>query len=219
MLIQSTKKLAQMLYFFRKAKNVLTKRAMKFLYYSTIHCNIIYAIHVWSCTAESNLKPLLLKQKIVVRILNNSAYNAHTEPLFKACEILPLNFLCEYFKVQFMQKFTQGYLPPSFNDIWVTNAIRRADQDQVELRNADDIYIPFARLSSTVRQPLTEFPRLWASFPDEQLKFTRNVIEFNKNLKIHYLNRLSATPVCNRLLCPHCHLNANRLNDVSLDSI
>ena len=114
--------------------------------------------------------------------------------------------VCKYFKVQFMQKFTQGFLPLSFNDVWITNAIRRADQDQVELRNKDDLNIPFARLTSTERQPLTFFPKIWSSFPDEQIKFTRNVKEFNKLLKNHYLNMLSSVPVCNRLLCPHCHL-------------
>jgi hypothetical protein len=103
-----------------------------------------------------------------------------------------------------MQKFTQGFLPASFNEVWVTNAIRRANQDHVELRNDDDINIPFARLSSTERQPLACFPRIWSQFPDEQIKFTRNVPTFNKLLKQHYLRKLSSTPRCTRLFCPHC---------------
>jgi hypothetical protein len=78
---------------------------------------------------------------MAIRTLCNSAYNAHTEPLFKKCAILHFLDLCEYFKVQFMQKFTQGFLPASFNEVWVTNAIRRANQDHVELRNDDDINI------------------------------------------------------------------------------
>jgi hypothetical protein len=97
-----------------------------------------------------------------------------------------------YFKVQFMQKFTQGFLPSSFNDVWVTNAVRRADQDHVELRNDADINIPFAR-------------------------FTRNVIEFNNLLKQHYLRKLSFKPNCNRLFCPQCMPPLNLL-DSSSDS-
>ena len=58
-----------------------------------------------------------------------------------------------------MQKFTQGFLPSSFDDVWISNKIRRAGQDQVELRNNDDINIPFARLCSTQRQPLSGFPQ------------------------------------------------------------
>ncbi len=57
---------------------------------------------------------------------------------------------------------------------------------------------------STERQPLTCFPKIWATFPDEQIKFTRNVIEFNTLLKQHYLRQLSFKPNCNSLFCPQC---------------
>ena len=115
-----------------------------------------------------------------------------------------------------MQKFTQGFLPSSFDDVWISNKIRRAGQDQVELRNNDDINIPFACLCSTQRQPLSGFPKIWASFPDERIKFIRNVVEFNSELKMYYLNLLSAKPNCTRLLCPHCHLPKNTENSLNL---
>jgi hypothetical protein len=115
-----------------------------------------------------------------------------------------------------MQKFTQGFLPSSFEDVWISNKIRRAGQDQVELRNNDDIDIPFARLSSTQRQPLTGFPKLWASFPDERIKFIRNVVEFNNELKLYFLNRLNSSPICTRLLCPHCHIRSCDSNSLAL---
>jgi hypothetical protein len=152
---------------------------------------------------------------MAIRILNDVPYNAHTEPLFKSCAILPLKSLCEYFKVQFMQKFTQGFLLSSFEEVWISNKIRRAGQDPVELRNIDDIDIPFAGLSSTQRQPLTGFPKLWASFPDERIKFIRNV-EFSNELELFYLNRLNSSPICTRLLCPHCHLRNCDSNSLAL---
>jgi len=77
---------------------------------------------------------------------------------FQASGILPLKELCEFFKLQFMQKFTQGFLPISFNDTWVSNKIRRAGQEQIELRNSEDLDIPFARLTTTSRHPLHNFP-------------------------------------------------------------
>ncbi len=93
-----------MLYFFRQTKNTLTAKAKKLLNFSSIHSHLIFGIHIWSCTAESNLKPLIIKQKMALRIMNDAAYNAHIEPLFKSCSILPLKNLAEYFKIQFMQK-------------------------------------------------------------------------------------------------------------------
>jgi hypothetical protein len=176
-------KISKMLYFYRQAKHVLTWKARKSLYYATIHSHLIFGIHIWSCTADSNLKQLTIKQKMAVRILYNSSYNSHTEPLFKASGILPLSNLCEFFKLQFMQRFSQGFLPISFEDTWISNRIRRAGQDQIELRNAEELNIPFARLTSTERHPLCSFPKLWAAFDDEQIKFTRNIVEFNSLLK------------------------------------
>jgi hypothetical protein len=153
---------------------------------------------------------------MAIRILNDVPYNAHTEPLFKSCAILPLKSLCEYFKIQFMQKFTRGFLPSSFEEVWISNKIRRAGQDQVELRNNGDIDIPFAHLSFTQHQPLTGFPMLWASFPDERIKFIRNVVEFNNELKLYYLNRLNSSPNCTRLLWPHCHIRKCDSNPLAL---
>jgi len=203
-------KISKMLYFYRQSKHILTQKAKKSLYYSSIHSHLIFGIIIWSCTAESNLNSLIIKQKMAIRILNNAPYNSHTEPLFKASEILPLNMLIEFFKIQFMQKFTQGFLPVSFNDVWVTNRIRRVGQEHVELRNNDDLNIPYARLTSTERQPLCNFPRMWTTFPDDQIKFIRNIIEFNKKFKEYFLKCLNDTPMCNRLLCPNCHLRNSK---------
>jgi hypothetical protein len=82
---------------------------------------------------------------MAIRLIFNAKYNAHTEPLFKKSEILPLMSLCEFFKLQFRQQFVQGFLPVTFSETWVTNAIRRLDQPQIELRNRNYINIPFAR--------------------------------------------------------------------------
>ena len=62
-------------------------------------------------------------QKTAVRIISGSAYNAHTEPLFKSLEILPLPDLILFSKLQFMQKITQHFLPISFSETWVRNNV------------------------------------------------------------------------------------------------
>jgi hypothetical protein len=133
-------KISKMLYFYRQAKNVLTAKAKRFLYFSSIHSHLIFAIHIWSCTTESSLNPLITKQKMANRILNDASYNAHM--LFKSCGILLSKQLCDYFKVKFMQKFTQGFLPSSFDDVWISNKIRRAGQDQVELATMTTLSFP-----------------------------------------------------------------------------
>ena len=46
---------------------------------------------------------------MAIRIVHNSPYNSHTEPLFKNAGVLPLSYLIEFFILQFFQQFTQGF--------------------------------------------------------------------------------------------------------------
>ncbi len=76
---------------------------------------------------------------MAIRAVAGLKYNYHTEPTFKKLEILPLPNLIEFFNLQFMQRFTQKFLPEAFNATWITNIIRREGQSQISLRNDDDL--------------------------------------------------------------------------------
>ena len=104
-----------------------------------------------------------------------------------------------------MQRFVQGFLPDSFTNVWITNRIRRQGQAQIELRDDDNLHVPFARHLQLSLQPLILFPKLWENFDDESIKFIRNIPEFNYKLKLYYLNKLSSQVVCTRLFCPSCN--------------
>jgi len=199
-------KISTGLFFLRSARHILNEKSLKYMYYSLVHCHLIYAIHIYSCSSENLLKTLHLKQKNAVRIVSNSKYNAHTEPLYKKLMILPFPQLCTFFKLQFMQNFVQQFLPSSFDNTWITNRIRREGQAEIELRNDDNLFIPYARNVTMSKFPLTAFPKLWEEFPADNIKFIRNKAEFNLELKNYFLNQMSLTPTCSRLLCPSCHL-------------
>jgi len=156
------KKISTALYFLRNAKNLLNEKALKSIYYAIFHSHLIYAIQIWSCCSESLLTSIFKKQKMAVRIIVNAKYNSHTEPIFKKLNILPFPSLCEFFKIQFMQQFTQKFLPVALENLWVTNVVRRDNEAQVVLRNDDLLYVPPARTSLTARLPLTSFPKIWS---------------------------------------------------------
>ena len=213
-----SKKLSRALFSLRCVKNFLPPPALKSLYYSLIHCHLVYACEIWSCTFFSNLLPLIKKQKAALRIISNVKYNAHTEHLLKKHEILPLNYLIENMKIKFIQDAAQNILPTSFDSIWVKNRFRRhmaqdqppdealVPEDGIQLRNYDDFYIPYARTDQASFFPLCNLPKLWNSLPDS-IKIVRNQYEFNNLLKNHFLSKLSDNVSCTRLLCPSCHLN------------
>jgi hypothetical protein len=110
----------------------------------------------------------------------NTAYNAHTESLFKTAAILPLPLLIDYFRIQFMQQFVFNHLSSSFADCWTSNAARR--EEGPALRNEDDFFVPLSRLSSTDRHPLIIFPKTWNELSAPELKSTSHKNTFNKLL-------------------------------------
>jgi hypothetical protein len=172
-----------------------------------VHCHLIYGIQIWSCGNASSITALFRKQKSAIRIISNSHYNAHTEPVFKNLGILPLPSLCDFFKLQLMQRYVQGFLPVSFNDTWVTRAAFRGFSAPMVLRNSEDLYIPFAKLSQTSSQPYFCFPRLWNEFYDNHsISIIRDKFEFNTALKKYFLEKLQNNIICNRLFCPACSL-------------
>ena len=198
------KKLSKAIYALRTVKNTLNQRSLILLYNSVFHCHLLYAIHIWSCTSAGPINELFKLQKSAIRIISGAKYNAHTEPLFKKLEILPLPDLITFSKIQFMQRFVQKFLPCSFNDIWIKNSIRNIGENEIQLRNhyqLQNIYPNLARLDSF---PLFSFPKIWESFPSEQIKIIRKMTDFDNKLKKFFLNDLSSVAVCNRLLCPAC---------------
>ena len=50
-------------------------------------------------------------------------------------------------KLQFMQRFSQIFLPTSFYDNWVLNAIGNIGDNDIQLRNADQLQIVHSNLT------------------------------------------------------------------------
>jgi hypothetical protein len=104
-----------------------------------------------------------------------------------------------------MHRYIQGFLPISFKDVWLTNEARRNQENiNIILRNSENLNIPFARLSSSIRQPFVLLPKLWSGFENEEIKIVRNKLEFNFKLKKSMLDALPSIVNCQRLFCPAC---------------
>ena len=121
-----------------------------------------------------------------------------------ALQILPLPNLISFSKLQFMQRFNQNFLPSSFNETWVKNSIRNIGENDIQLRNFDQLRLTHANLTSLDLFPLYNFPKIWQDFPNEQIKIIRKPSEFDAKLKGFFLDDLASNVVCNRLFCPSC---------------
>ena len=128
------------------------------LYFAMVHSHIVYCINIYSCATTTYLEKIRLKQKEAIRIITNSGYRAHTQPLFANMSILPFDQLVKYHQLKFMHNFHFRKLPFSFAEMWTTN---RARNPLLNLRNADDLFVPHHKLATLKRMPHFNFPRIW----------------------------------------------------------
>ena len=140
-------KINKSIYCINRAKNLLSKKALKSLYFALVHPHLLYCINIYTCTAKSNLKRLITLQKKAIRTINHAPSNAHTLPLFTNAKILPLEKLMLQSKLTFMHSIEYGYGLPTFMNCWIKNGIRNQN---LNLRNADDYYIPNPRVDSFI---------------------------------------------------------------------
>ena len=104
-----------------RARNYLTKNSLKSLYFSYIYPYLIYCVEIWGISPQTHLKPLLLLQKKIVRIMTFSTYCAHTAPIFKDLNILTIDKLVIHRIGIMMYKFSNGLLPTVLNSLYQKN--------------------------------------------------------------------------------------------------
>ena len=130
-------------------------------------------------------------QKKAIRLVTKSKYNTPSPSLFASLKILPLEHLITLTAGQLIHSIINKYSPKSLHDTWVTNEQCGIYQ---ELRDAHQLYIPFARTDQVKRLPLFSFPKIWNDLPD--FKLARNAVTFKIALK-WYLHDLVASTVVN----------------------
>jgi hypothetical protein len=120
-----------------------------------------------------------------LRIICHAGYRDHTGSLFKQLGILPLNDLIKYSALKFMHKYKNNKLPYSFNETWLTNRDRNPE---LNLRNADNLYVPAHNFATIKRFPLFSFPKTWNE--DNNDKYNPSLNIYMRSVKTAYLNSI-----------------------------
>lgn len=211
-------KLSTALYFLRSSKNLLPESALLNIYYTLFHTQLVYANIIWSSTSLNNFNKLYKLQKAAIRVITNSKFNAHTEPLFKKLNILPLPLLHDYFCLDFMQQKHQNFLPTVFKSLFLTNREQRNNPDR-ELRNDFEYAIPPLRVNALSRFPAYTLPTKWNIFYQDpeavEINILRDRIAFKKALKKFLLSKLKSQITCDRLFCPSCLARNQELQELT----
>jgi sarcosine oxidase/L-pipecolate oxidase len=182
-------KLTKSLYCIKQAKHIVPTKGLKSLYYALIHSHLTYCTSIMSCISVKNLNKIQKIQKKAIRIITNSAYNAHTNPLFIKHKILPFHLLIKQAQLIFMHSVEYNLAPSSFEGVWQKNN----ERDQaLNLRNANDYIIPYPRTETFKKSTYYSLPLMWNHL-SPFLRYQPNKTTFKWALKAHLLEELSET--------------------------
>jgi hypothetical protein len=159
---------------------------MKSLYFALIHSHLTYCTSIMSILSTKNKNKIIKIQKKAIRIMTNSSYNAHTNPLFIKHKILPYDLLIKQAQLTFMHSIAHNYAPVSFSDTWTTNATR---DPELNLRNATDFHLPFPWTDTFKKSTLYALPFAWNSL-SPYISLQPNKITFKWALNAHLLEQI-----------------------------
>ena len=111
---------------FCKLKHYLPLYILRTLYNSLVLPQLTYRILAWG----TNQLHLFKLQKKAIRIVTNSKFNEHTEPLFKALNLLKLEDLYKLSILKFYFKYCHNLLPFHFQNF---NLLQRSEIHSLNL--------------------------------------------------------------------------------------
>ena len=91
-----------------KLRNYMPSDTLKILYTSLVQSYLNYCATVWGAAYFSNIKPIYMLQKKIIRIITNSDYLVPSLPLFRQLEILNIFDLCKFNILKFFYRITNG---------------------------------------------------------------------------------------------------------------
>ena len=125
---------------------------LKMIYYSIVYPYLSYCVVIWGSTFPVHVRPIVLLQKKVIRIIANAEYRSHTSILFSNMSLLKFNSIHDLSIAIFMYK--NSNLPEfHLNHSYFT-------------RNRDQTAPLFQRLTLTQHSIYYRGPHLWNSISE-----------------------------------------------------
>ena len=182
-----------------RLKRYLPFSAMKLMYDSLILSYLQFGITCWGFEWNRIFK----LQKRTLRIMTNSKYNAHTEPLFKELEMLKVKNIFDAQCMEFWYKFVKKSLPESFGTMFTFNN----ELYQIETRGQNQLHLFPTRTVSARNVLRHHIPDLLQEYPraiTQRLK-THNIESFVTLLLAYIIESYSY--VCTDMNCYSCGRN------------
>ena len=182
-----------------RLKRYLPISAMKLMYDSLILSHLQFGITNWGFEWDRISK----LQKRALRIMTNSKYNAHTEPLFKELHLLKVKDIFDVQCLKFWYKFVNKKLPNYFRDMFKYNH----ELHEIGTRSHDQLHLYPTRTSGARNVLRHHIPELLNKFPKYLIDRIKTHSLFSISYKIKcYLTDLYSYN-CSIIDCYICNNN------------
>ena len=120
------RKVAKFIPILCRVRQYIDDVAVKMIYYSLIYPLMTYCNSLWGNCAASHIRPLIVLQKKLVRVMTRSDFRCHTAPLFESLNLLNVKQINKYFSFLYVIATKVGIYPPrlfilreSFETLWI----------------------------------------------------------------------------------------------------
>ena len=79
-----------------KLRNYVDTTTLKTVYYALIYSYLQYCVSTWGLASTTALDPLVRIHKRIIRIITNSPFLSHTNPLFQKLNFLKLKDIVKF---------------------------------------------------------------------------------------------------------------------------
>ena len=198
-------KIAKALAYISTSKKSLPREVKKLLYKSIVESQYNYCLSVWGGASDTLLDPIIKLQKKAIRLVTESKYNAHTEPLFERTKSLKFKDIYHLRCAELAMRVVKGTASPGLSQCFRvlggegTRKTTRAQQSVLP-----KLYVPLAKTEAMSRLPSSKVPRIWRDLDEKYKLFGR--IALKQDYKFYkfeeYKQFQCSTPkcyTCNRL--------------------
>ena len=165
-----------------RIKRLFPLNIMRTLYHSMVQSYLIYGIVAWGFESARISKV----QKKIIRIIVCGKYNAHTEPIFKALEILNINDMFNLHALKFYYKYLNSKLPVYFLNM---QFIPLSEIHPYNTRYNDHIPTNVTRLKMSQNCVRNYISKILANTPENIMQkiYTHSLHGFSNYTKRQYL--------------------------------
>jgi hypothetical protein len=131
-------KIAKSIGILSKAKKMLKSDSLITLYYSFVFPYLTYCIEIWGGSCTTILKPLIIQQKRIVKLISNDKGSLSSTARFKNLKILSVSKIYVYKMLLFCFKYANNMLPRTICNLFT----HRSEIHAYNTRNSNAIELP-----------------------------------------------------------------------------